>query len=176
MNVLDSWRSKWTSAQVSFSILNNVFNNQLLVYNPKLVIKCDHTKSPFLLQKSEFFCKNKNIISWNLILFMRNSLRVYKLSTSSKSCIISFFAIEAVCCLTFWIRKFRLFWYIFWFYFLKSIFDLLTLNWFRNSFWHLTRDGPRKFHELVWAPYRPLNALFQFLLWLFLVYGRISYV
>ena len=54
-------------------------------------------------------------------------------------------------------------------HFLKSIFDLLTLNRFLNGFLHYTRGRPKKIHEFFPAPYRPPNQLFHFLVSPFLV-------
>ena len=59
-------------------------------------------------------------------------------------------------------------------HFLKSIFDLFTLNRFPNVFFlHGARGGLKKIHELVSAPYRPPNKLFHFLVSPFLVFGTI---
>ena len=58
-------------------------------------------------------------------------------------------------------------------HFLKSIFDLPTLNQFPNGFLHCTRGWPKKIHDIFPAPYRPPNPLFHFLVspFLFFVYN-----
>ena len=59
-------------------------------------------------------------------------------------------------------------------HFLKSIFDLLTLNRFPNGFLHCTRGCPKKIHDIFPAPYWPPNPLFHFLVSPLLLFGAIS--